>query len=706
MRTQRQRLLVGSGRSRDVALTLQRRAEQTLWFRRLRSQLAGTPELRDGLVEILAFERGSPVRDVEQRVLGAIVGGDEVTPLLQLRRGFLLAARPHERQPQLVVRLAAFRRELHGVLQRRDRVGRLALLQQRLAERQVGTREVGRQLDHLFEVLDLLLRPVSRTGAVGHRQVEQRLHRSGRQPERLLQLLDARLGIGRRQRRAEVRAGFRVRRREANRFTKRRNAFLVLARLNEHQSQVVVGFGVVRANADGGAERRQHVIAGGALPSEHEPEQVLRLVRLRPLGTGRDGLTERGNRRIPVGRRRHRHGNVQPGFELTETLLQIPGAQEDDREIDVGGRHGRRQRHRALQAGAGTGEIAGFPERHAEERVPAGRPGIEPHALAQLGDRLLSRAAVPEGRTEVVAGLRPLGTQDRGPLQMRKGGGQVALLAEDVALQRVRLRMIGIQPEGLGQRAFRRPKITACRRRLRALDRLVCRARCRWSGLPRGGALLLQRGTEREVPLAQLGIDLERAFERRDRAAELAALPQCLSELVVHGRVVAIGLDDATQVLESGREVPLLAQSHAQVEVRGHALGVEREGLPEHLHGLVELAALRERRPEVRVRPRVLRVEGDRLPQRRDALGKVGPIEQRHAEPVVGVGEIGGHLHRVPQPLERAGSVSAFEIGHAEREVDLRIVGGLRERLLQLRHRLRRPASSVPRAHVAAARSS
>ena len=107
----------------------------------------------------------------------------------------------------------------------------LPVLQQRLAEREVGPREVGRQLDHLLEVLDLLRRPVSGTGAVGHRQVEQRLHRSGRQPDRLLQLLDRRLGIGRRQRRAEVRAGFRVGRREANRFTQRGNALLVLARI-------------------------------------------------------------------------------------------------------------------------------------------------------------------------------------------------------------------------------------------------------------------------------------------------------------------------------------------------------------------------------------------------------------------------------------------------------------------------------------------
>ena len=154
--------------------------------------------------------------------------------------------------------------------------------------------------------------------------------------------------------------------------------------------------------------------------------------------------------------------------------------------------------------------------------MPACRPGIEPHALAQFGNRLLSRAAVPQGRAEVVPYLGRFGTKARGPLQVWKRGRQVALLAEDVSLQRVRLRMIGVPLEGVGERVSRRLEIAPCGRRLRAPDGLVCRARWRRSGLPRGGALLLQSGAERVVTLAQLGIDLERAFELRDRSAELA----------------------------------------------------------------------------------------------------------------------------------------------------------------------------------------
>ena len=128
-------------------MTLERRAEQALRLRRVRSKLGGTPELRRGLFDIASIERGPPVRDVEQRVLGAIAGGDELASFLELRRAFLLAARPHEREPQLVVRLAALRLELHGVLQRRDRFRRLPVLQQapcRARDAPAGSREPSR----------------------------------------------------------------------------------------------------------------------------------------------------------------------------------------------------------------------------------------------------------------------------------------------------------------------------------------------------------------------------------------------------------------------------------------------------------------------------------------------------------------------------------------------------------------------------------
>ena len=46
-----------------------------------------------------------------------------------------------ERQPELIVGFAALRLEPRGFLERRDRVGHLAVPKERLAERQVSPRE-------------------------------------------------------------------------------------------------------------------------------------------------------------------------------------------------------------------------------------------------------------------------------------------------------------------------------------------------------------------------------------------------------------------------------------------------------------------------------------------------------------------------------------------------------------------------------------
>ena len=113
---------------------------------------------------------------------------------------------------------------------------------------------------------------------------------------------------------------------------------------------------------------------------------------------------------------------------------------------------------------AGASAIARCRLARAPDRSPVSRSAMPRNACPPAdpgSSRTLSRssaiafsraAAVPQGRTEVVPGLGPLRTQDRGPLQVRQRGGQVPLLAEDEALQGVRLGMIGIEPEGLGQR--------------------------------------------------------------------------------------------------------------------------------------------------------------------------------------------------------------------------------------------------------------
>ena len=178
-----------------------------------------------------------------------------------------------------------------------------------------------------------------------------------------------------------------------------------------------------------------------------------------------------------------------------------------------------------LQAGAGTREITGLEQRHAEKGVSSRRPGIEPRALAQFGKRLLSSAAVPQGRAEVVPYFGRFGTKGRGPLQVWKRGRQIALLAEDVSLQRVRFRMIGIPLERVRERIARRLEIAPCGGRLRAPDGLVSQARGGEAGFC-AVALCSSSGAEREVkPSRRSGLSARLAFKLRERSSEFAGLP-------------------------------------------------------------------------------------------------------------------------------------------------------------------------------------
>ena len=69
------------------------------------------------------------------------------------------ASGARQREAKLIVRLAAVWLQPCGFLQALDGVGRLAVLEQRLAERQVGPRERRLELDHLAQLFDLFAGP-------------------------------------------------------------------------------------------------------------------------------------------------------------------------------------------------------------------------------------------------------------------------------------------------------------------------------------------------------------------------------------------------------------------------------------------------------------------------------------------------------------------------------------------------------------------
>ena len=182
----------------------------------------------------------------------------------------------------------------------------------------MSSRERGIERDDLAELLDLLRRSDSRTGAVRHREIELGLDGLRRQRHGLLELANRRRRIGRRQCGAEIRARVRVVGRDPHGLAERGNAAGIVARLNQHEAEIVVGFGVFRAKADRLAEFRGHV---ARCPRPFCPSTRPRMLCASAFaGIRRQRLAKPCDRGIPIGRGTRRRREVQSGLELPERL--------------------------------------------------------------------------------------------------------------------------------------------------------------------------------------------------------------------------------------------------------------------------------------------------------------------------------------------------------------------------------------------------
>ena len=144
----------GAGR---VALGFERRAEEALRLGGLRAQPDGALEPADRAVVLAARQRRASFGEIERAALIAILGRHQLAALGERGGGLVLAPGAGQRQPELIVRLAARRLQPHRFLQRLDRRRHLAALQQRLAERDVRARERRLELQNLAELDDRLL---------------------------------------------------------------------------------------------------------------------------------------------------------------------------------------------------------------------------------------------------------------------------------------------------------------------------------------------------------------------------------------------------------------------------------------------------------------------------------------------------------------------------------------------------------------------
>ena len=182
----------------------------------------------------------------------------------------------------------------------------------------------------------------------------------------------------------------------------------IVARLNQHEAEIVVRFGVFRAKADRFAEFRRHGRAVRAFLPEHAAEDV---VRLRICRLSRERLAKPCDRGVPIGHGTRRRREVQSGLELTERPGWLARGEERDREIHIDRGHRRPQRNRALKTCARASEITRFTQRHPQKSVARPERWIEARALSQLDDRLVLRSAVPLRDAEVVVGLGGFGAK-------------------------------------------------------------------------------------------------------------------------------------------------------------------------------------------------------------------------------------------------------------------------------------------------------
>src|SRR5687767_15321326 len=104
------------------------------------------------------------------------------------------------------------------------------------------------------------------------------------------------------------------------------------------------------------------------------------------------------------------------------------------------------------------------------------RRRIEPDALAQLANRPIRGAAVPERDPKVVVRLRELRPDRRGSFQVTEGWRQVPLLSKDESHQAVRFGVLIVERQCLRELPGCRDQLATTGGVLRALVMRVCGA--------------------------------------------------------------------------------------------------------------------------------------------------------------------------------------------------------------------------------------
>ena len=103
--------------------------------------------------------------------------------------------------------------------------------------------------------------------------------------------------------------------------------------------------------------------------------------------------------------------------------------------------------------------------------------------------------------------------------------------------------------------------------------------------------MLFQGNAEGVITFTQLGIDLKRFLECRNRSGKIAGLAQRLAQFVLNVGVGLVGAGYAAQMQQRALRITFLPQSHAQIHMRRQAARLQRQCLLKGFDRFPEFAA-------------------------------------------------------------------------------------------------------------------
>jgi hypothetical protein len=325
--------------------------------------------------------------------------------------------------------------------------------------------------------------------------------------------------------------------------------------------------------------------------------------------------------------------------------------------------------------------------------VRLGRLRPQANGLAELDERVVPLALLPQDRAQLVVGLRVVRLRQE---RLPKGGGRFlrpAGLPEHHTQRVGGLRQLGarVEVDGASQGLFgAREVVLLLERHPQVVEGLG------GGGIGRGQlaihrhraveiALLQERAAQVVARGAMRRILGQHLSERGHRGVALAGLHQREPQRVASVRGARIERDGPVQGGDRAFEVSPLAQGGAELQVGRRQARIQTHGPAQIRHRRRQVARLLPRQSQVVPRFGMRRLQPDRLAQLRKGAHGVARPPERGAQVIAGVEEARVELRGLAEGRDRVLRATLLAADESEAVVDLgatrrvaqgRIVGG------------------------------